>query len=161
MDKEIEKPKTEEPKKEEKKEPKVLFGGHYLEKGSPRTSEIARLGGIASGVAKRKKKLFRDSFEVALQKKIKSKRLIKKITQINPELGAADGIDHVGAIYASMFLKAVSGDVSAAEFIRDTIGERPVSKQEIDIPPVSEVSEDNIKEVTKRLNELMRGTNEK
>lgn len=62
-----------------------------------------RKGGIASGEAKREKKLFRDAIE---------KKLGKSLDEI---------ID-------AMITKASSGDVQATTFLRDTIGEKPTDK---------------------------------
>ena len=70
--------------------------------------EIARKGGIASGEARREKRLFRDAIE--------------------KKLGAS-----LDEIIEAMIVKASSGDVQATTFLRDTIGEKPTDKVEADI----------------------------
>lgn len=70
--------------------------------------EIARKGGIASGEARREKRLFRDAIE--------------------KKLGAS-----LDEIIEAMIVKASSGDVQATTFLRDTIGEKPTDKLEADI----------------------------
>lgn len=70
--------------------------------------EIARKGGIASGEARREKRLFRDAIE-------------KKL---------GDSLDN---IIEAMINKASEGDVQATAFLRDTIGEKPTDKLEADL----------------------------
>lgn len=70
--------------------------------------EIARKGGIASGEARREKRLFRDAIE--------------------KKLGAS-----LDEIIEAMIIKASTGDVQATTFLRDTIGEKPTDKLEADI----------------------------
>lgn len=70
--------------------------------------ETARQGGIASGIARREKKLFREAIE--------------------KKLGA-----NLDDIINAMITKASSGDVQATTFLRDTIGEKPTDKLEADI----------------------------
>lgn len=70
--------------------------------------EIARKGGIASGEARREKRLFREAIE--------------------KKLGA-----NIDDIINAMITKASSGDVQATTFLRDTIGEKPTDKLEADV----------------------------
>lgn len=65
--------------------------------------EKGRNGGIKSGEAKREKKLFKEAIE---------KKLGKSIDEI----------------INAMIIKASCGDVSATTFLRDTIGEKPTDK---------------------------------
>lgn len=80
-------------------------------------SKIAKMGGIASGEAKRKKKTFREAMEAILAKEVFDK----------------DGnkIDLLTSISAKQIEKANKGDTKAFEVIRDTIGQKPVEKVEI------------------------------
>ena len=79
--------------------------------------EITRKGGIASGKARREKKKLRDILEKLLNEKV-----------------MIDGEKKTGAeaITLAMIKKASTGDVSAFLAIRDTIGEKPTEKQEVD-----------------------------
>ena len=79
--------------------------------------EITRKGGIASGKARREKKKLKDILEKLLNEKV-----------------MIDGEKKTGAeaITFAMIKKASTGDVSAFLAIRDTIGEKPTEKQEID-----------------------------
>lgn len=78
--------------------------------------EIARQGGIASGIAKREKRTMREIAEIILSKDVMT----------------SDGlVTGKYAVLAEVIKKALKGDLQAATFIRDTIGEKPTDKQEI------------------------------
>lgn len=78
-----------------------------------------RLGGIASGKAKRKKKNIRESLEILLA--------------LNTQDEDGNEIETVEAISVALIRRALSGDVKAFEVIRDTIGQKPVQKQDISL----------------------------
>lgn len=78
--------------------------------------DIARQGGIASGIAKREKRTMREIAEIILSKDVKT----------------SDGVvTGKYAVLAKVIDKALKGDLQAATFIRDTIGEKPTDKQVI------------------------------
>ena len=70
--------------------------------------EMARKGGIASGEARKKKKLFKEALEKQLGQSIDS-------------------------MIASMIAQAQNGNVQAITFLRDTIGEKPTDKVEAEV----------------------------
>ena len=72
--------------------------------------EKGRNGGIKSGEARRAKKTMRDMLDYLLEKDITTNK---------------GDISTMEAIMVSMIAKASKGDVRAAEFIRDTIGQKP------------------------------------
>lgn len=75
-------------------------------------SESSRKGGKASGEARRKKKLLRETLEMLLEMEDKKGRT---------------GQD---AICVALFKRANAGDTKAFEIIRDTIGQKPIEKIE-------------------------------
>lgn len=79
---------------------------------SERTKEeqrkIARKGGIASGKARREKKIFKEAIEKQLGQSIDS-------------------------MIESMIKQAKCGNVQAITFLRDTIGEKPTDKVEAEV----------------------------
>lgn len=87
----------------------------------PRSTEEAqawgRKGGIASGIARREKKTFRATLEALLDRKLDGSRLTGR-----------------EAVAVALFEKAMSGDVKAFQELRDTVGEKPVDKQELSGP---------------------------
>jgi hypothetical protein len=88
---------------------------------SMRTKEeqrrIARMGGIASGEARRRKKTLRETL----------------ITLLNAENYEINGqkVDGYVATALALIKKATKGDVPAITALRDTIGEKP--REELDI----------------------------
>ena len=76
--------------------------------------KIARLGGIASGKAKRERKTIREELEFLLEKKLKNKK--------------GEAISTREAISTAMIGQAIKGNVKAFIAIRDTIGEKPTEK---------------------------------
>lgn len=96
-----------------------------------------RKGGVASGVARRRKKTMRQTLNAMLGTglDVSEQEFVEKVT---PRLLAL-GVDVEDATYqdvllAGIMLKAMRGDVRAAEFIRDTGGDSPhldLKKQEL------------------------------
>lgn len=76
-----------------------------------------RKGGIKSGEAKRRRKTMREMLDYLLSKEITNKNGEKATT--------------LEAVMVATIKKALTGDTRAAEFIRDTIGEKPTDRQEI------------------------------
>lgn len=74
-------------------------------------SERGRKGGRASGAARREKKTLRQRLELLLKAQ-----------------NEASGQENADAITTALINKALAGDVKAFEVIRDTMGEKPVSK---------------------------------
>ena len=69
--------------------------------------EQCRKGGIKSGEVRRIRKSFRESFVDELSQGTSQAEIVKAILE-----------------------KAIQGDIKSAEFIRDTIGEKPTDKLE-------------------------------
>lgn len=93
--------------------------------------EMGRKGGIASGVAKRKKKAMKESLQILLNKSMKGHQIrdAKSIEELARRNGL--NVSAQDAIMVAMILKAQSGDVSAATFIRDTLGEKEPDRLEV------------------------------
>ena len=107
--------------------------------------EIARQGGINSGKARRQKRTMKDTMSILLDMAIKQGDIpdIDKIQSV-AELNKLN-MDVNTAICIKQALKAVKdGDTRAAEFCRDTSGNKPVERVQ-----VAEVSQEVIDEVEK------------
>ena len=76
--------------------------------------EIARQGGVASGIARREKKSLREAMQVLM----------------DTDLTGKDGKTMTGAeaMAAKAFQAALKGDWKAWELARDTAGQKPVDK---------------------------------
>lgn len=86
------------------------------------TQEEAKKGGIASGKARREKKLMREAFEELLSREYHDQ--------------AGNVLDGTSALAAKVFKQAMDGDLKAFEIIRDTTGQKPVERVEtVEISP--------------------------
>lgn len=116
--------------KDEKPAKKVRGNPSKLQpvRNKQEASERGRKGGIASGEARRNKKMLRECFEILLDKQFKGK----------------DGKIASGAetLALTVFQKAQRGDLKAFELVRDTAGQKPVDKvmlAEVDQKTIDEV----------------------
>jgi hypothetical protein len=91
-------------------------------------------GGIASGEARRNKKLLRDCLEILLEKEMKGKN--------------GETMTGAEALATKLFAEAMKGNVKAFEVLRDTAGQKPVEKI-----VVSEIDSDVIDEVERMVND--------
>lgn len=87
-----------------------------------------RLGGVASGVSKRRKKDLREALEELLDRKYTDKN--------------GNKLTGTEAITAKLFEQAMKGNIKAFETIRSTVGQDPVQKVML-----AEVNQDVIDEV--------------
>lgn len=98
------------------KEKLAEIGAKTRFKSGKKAAELGSAGGIASGIAKREKRTMREIAEIILSKDVMT----------------SDGVvTGKYAVLAEVIKKALKGDLQAATFIRDTIGEKPTDKQEI------------------------------
>ena len=105
----------------------LIPGGHKL------TLDEQKAGGIASGIARRKKKDFREACIALLE------------AETTDEAGnIVTGYD---IVINSMFMQAKLGNVKAFEALRDTAGQKPVDKV-----VVSDVDQSVIDEVENIVN---------
>ena len=94
---------------------------------------MGRKGGIASGKARAEKKMIKDNIELLLSLPIKNAKTKEQLKQ----LGIDDNeMNNQMALVIAMYQKALKGDVSAFNTLRDTIGQRPVEKTEIAQAPI-------------------------
>ena len=105
--------------------------------------KIATMGGKASVEARRKKKLIKDQFELLLSLPLKDEKAKKKLEALGID---TDNIDNQMAMVISMWQKALKGDVSAFNSIREVTGEK-VERIEI-----SKSTDEVIAEVDKYIN---------
>ena len=98
------------------KEELAKIGAKTRFKAGAQQAKIASQGGIASGIAKREKRTMREIAEIILSKDV--------ITSDGVVTGKY-------AVLAEVIKKALKGDLQAATFIRDTIGEKPMDEHKI------------------------------
>ena len=91
--------------------------------------EIARMGGIASGKARRRKRAMKDIITM-FGKEDAPPKVVAKLIQLGMlEKGETCTMDE--ALILAQYGKALLGNTRAAEFVRDTNGQKPKEKVEI------------------------------
>lgn len=96
--------------------------------------EIAAKAGKVSAEKNRQRKEMKEMFEDLMTLPVKNGKVVEEIKSIADAKGSDGKTKNllVGQVCAlAMIKKAMSGDVRAMEFIRDTMGEKPTNKQEI------------------------------
>ena len=102
------------------------------------SQEEAKKGGIASGEARRRKKLLRECLEELLEKEITDK--------------SGKTMTGAEAMAVKIFQQALQGNLKAFEVVRDTAGQKPVEKV-----MVAEVEQAVIDEVENIVKESIEG----
>ena len=92
----------------------------FTERSKEEVRELIRKGGIESGKARRRKKEFKELFNLLLDAEITDERAKKMLNKI----GIEDKTNKM-LLVATTFQKALKGDMRAFENIRDTAGEKP------------------------------------
>lgn len=87
--------------------------------------EICTKGGKASGAARRKIRDMKMAVRSMLSLPISAKDQAKLWNSVRSLGTAVEDMDYLSAIIASMIAKATSGDVKAAQWLRDTAGYNP------------------------------------
>lgn len=111
--------------------------------------ELGKLGGIASGEARRNKKTMKAMLDYLLEKEIENSRTGEKVT-------------YREAILTSAIKKAIKGDIKASQFIRDTAGEMPATKTEVTgkdgMPLIQKVfvSEKELQEINQKIDDMLK-----
>lgn len=100
--------------------------------------ENARKGGIASGKARREKKMIKDALQKALNSKYEVEGKDRKLSGYE-------------AMAIAMIMQALGGNVQAFKEIRDTVGEKPKDTLELESTEVTGIK---IKFVNKSNNKL-------
>lgn len=109
--------------------------------------EIARAGGIASGKARREKKAMKETLEALLSLPMKSGKSVDVEAVKNFAALRGKNITVQEAMAIAMLQKAMKGNVKAAEWIRDTAGQKPVDNMNMNMNlPVFFEGEDDLEE---------------
>lgn len=86
---------------------------------------IAKKGGVASGETRRRKRTLKAATKALLETPVKSQELKQKMELLGV---AAEDADYMTAVAVAMVTQAMKGNVKAAAFCRDLIGENPDKK---------------------------------
>ena len=100
------------------KEELAKIGANTRFKAGKKQAEIARQGAIASTAVRREKRTMREIAEIILSKNVTT----------------SDGVvTRKYAVLAKAIDEAIKGNLQAAAFIRDTIGEKPTEKTQTEL----------------------------
>ena len=109
--------------------------------------ERGRKGGIASGKARREKKMMRETLDILLSMPMKNGKFadVESIRSFAALKGK--NISVQDAILIAQVQKAMKGDTKAAEYVRDTVGQKPVDSVDMNMNvPVFFQGEDELEE---------------
>lgn len=101
--------------------------------------EIRRMGGIASGVSKRRKKLIKETIATILELPVKDKRVKDGLKRIGL---TTEDMTQQSLMILGVMKRAQNGDPYAATFIRDTLGQKEAEKLDL-VQPVQIVIKDD------------------
>lgn len=106
-------------------------GKRFSDMTKEELAECGRVGGIKGGETRRRKRKMKDALETLLSMPLKTATAadIEQIRSMQELKGANITVGE--AIALAQVQKALKGDTTAAQFIRDTSGQKP--KDEIDL----------------------------
>ena len=99
--------------------------------------ELGSIGGIKSGQVRAEKRLLKDTIEMLLNNKPTDEMIMDCAEKFgfNPK-------DLQDVITGGLISRAMSGDPKAFEVLRDTMGQRPVEKQEVKVGELPVIKDD-------------------
>ena len=115
--------------------------------------EITKKGGIASGEARRRNKSMQELTRYILSMSLNSgeSHTVEEIQSLAEIKGKNLSVDE--AIIIKQVEKALKGDLQSATFVRDTSGQKPVEKQEVNTTINDPFDELSVEELKKLANE--------
>ena len=97
-------------------------------------SKITRMGGIASGEARRRKKTMRELAQMFGSLKVSNETIRARMRSLGV---SEEDMSHDMAVMIGQYMEAEKGSTQAAAFVRDTKGENPKE-------PMMQLNVDNI-----------------
>ena len=94
--------------------------------------ELQKLGAEAKIRNKAERVKMRDELNTLLKLSLKKGDLVTKDDVLNLEEAQEKNVSVQTAINVAMIQRAIMGDVQAATWVRDTLGEKPTDKVELD-----------------------------
>lgn len=101
-------------------------------KGDPRVAELARKGVAVREAKKKERQKMKDELDTLLKISLKRGDVVTSDDVMNLEEAQEQNVSVQTAIAIAMIKRALMGDVQAAQYLRDTAGEKPGDKVEID-----------------------------
>ena len=116
---------------------------------SNKARELGQLGGIASGKSKRRKMAMRELISELVNMPISDKKIIEKFTKFFPELDE-NSINYINLAFMRVIQDITDistkplDRIKIIEFLRDTLGEKPIENIKIDDARVEELHIDKV-----------------
>lgn len=107
--------------------------GEFSRMTPEQRAELGRQGGIRSGEVKRQKKALKETLDVLLSMPMKNGKYADIEAIKNFAALKGKNISVQEAMVIAMLQRAMKGDVKAAEWIRDTAGQKPTDKVQTEI----------------------------
>lgn len=93
--------------------------GNLKRPTSEEARELGRRGGVASGIARRRRKALREALDVYLSLPVQDKRSLNRLLRAGVD---EDDADTQMLIISSLVQRAIDGNVRAAKLIFDLVG---------------------------------------
>ena len=93
--------------------------GNLKRPSSEEARELGRRGGIASGIARRRRKALREALDVYISLPVQDKRSLNRLLRAGVD---EDDADTQMLVIAATVQRAIGGDVRAAKLIFDLLG---------------------------------------
>lgn len=129
--------------RDESKSKIVMRGGLLNDLSNSMYRDIAVKGAKALNATKARRRTFRETISDMLTAPADSRQ--------RDTLGLKQGATQQDAIIAAMILQAADGNRGAAEFVRDTVGERPADVSDVSLHTISDADRSLIDKVRQRL----------
>lgn len=93
--------------------------GNLKRPSSDEARELGRRGGVASGIARRRRKALREAADVYISLPVQDKRSLNRLLRVGVD---EDDADTQMLIISSLVQRAIDGNVRAAKLIFDLVG---------------------------------------
>lgn len=96
-----------------------MNNGNLKRPSSDEARELGRRGGVASGIARRRRKALREALDVYISLPVQDKRSLNRLLRAGVD---EDDADTQMLIISSLVQRAIDGNVRAAKLIFDLVG---------------------------------------
>ena len=112
----------------------------FSQRSKEEASEMGRRGGVSSGETRRAQKTMREMLKTIVDSDLTGEEAGRKLEHNLQKAGLHKRLpnNYRSGLAVAMLQKALNGSVKAAEFIRDTLGEKPIEQFE-DLTPESPI----------------------
>ena len=118
----------------------MTFNGGYLKKAN---RDVQRMGAEALNAKNAQRRTFKEAIDIMLKSNASAVNI--------RELGLEDGASNLDVIIAAALKQSARGNVKAMDFLRDTVGEKPIEQLNADITGLSEEDKQMLENIKKRL----------